>query len=79
MSDTAAKQYVSIKLTVEQTDRLLAWAGAHTRAELDADCEPSGYFLEIAVALSYGCSATARNSADRLDLGDVDFDLVRSE
>ena len=39
---------MQITLNAEQTARLLEWAGKATEAEVEADCEPSGYMLEVA-------------------------------
>lgn len=68
------RQVMSIHLSPEQTGRLLDWARGGISVELDDDCEPSGYTLEVTVtpgkkwveAVGYG----------RIDLGDVKVKLV---
>jgi hypothetical protein len=40
---------MQVTLSEEQSRKLLDWAAACTNAELEADCEPSGYTLEISV------------------------------
>lgn len=65
-----------IKLDIEQTRRLLDWAGQHTTAEVESDCEPSGYYLVIGVGGSCGCDIEARKGGSTLDLGEAARELV---
>lgn len=68
-------QRMQITLSAGQTARLLDAAGTHTAAEVDADCEPSGYVLEIAIT-SVERWAEAIIGGQRLDLGDVNVQLI---
>ncbi|MDN5923528.1 MAG: hypothetical protein L0H70_00855 [Xanthomonadales bacterium] len=43
------RQAMSIHLNSEQTERLLGWARKVTPAELEADIEPTCYYLEVSV------------------------------
>ena len=65
-----------IRLSREQTKSLLEWAGKITAAHVEADCEPPGYYLHIAVGGGYPSSIEAISGSGRLDLGDIDVDLV---
>lgn len=65
-----------IKLNPEQTLRLLLWAEKHATAEIEADCEPSGYSLTIEISGPYGCGAAAHKGSSELDLGDIEVTLV---
>lgn len=67
---------MQITLGEEQTRKLLDWAAQSTKAELEADCEPSGYTLEISVypgARAYWAEAVGLG---RIDLGDVSLHLI---
>jgi hypothetical protein len=68
---------IRIMLDPHQTSRLLKAAGEWTKAEIDADCESSGYSLIVTVCGPYGCCAAAQIGGDRLELGEVSFELVR--
>jgi hypothetical protein len=74
-----AGREMHIRLSREQTHRLLVWAGSTLEAEVNADCEPSGYYLEIGVGAGYPHSIEAISGAGRLDLGDIHLDLVEVE
>lgn len=69
---------MQITLDAEQTARLLEWAGKGTHMEVDADCEPSGYTLEIAIG-SFPTHAEAQGIAGRIELGDVGVKLLDAE
>ncbi len=62
-----------MRITLSQTQQatLLEWAGNITRAEVAADCKPSGYQLCISIS-SIGAEAEAIRGSSRIDLGDVD-------
>ena len=64
-----------ISLTPEQTAQLLTWARGNTRAEVDADCEPGGYVIQIKIG-GFVNSADAVRGNERLDLGDIDVDVI---
>ena len=64
-----------LRLTPEQTTRLLSWAREWAEREVEADCEPSGYALTIDVGGPCACTATARKGSSQIDLGAVDFDF----
>lgn len=66
---------MQITLSAEQTARLLAWAGKTTQAEVEADCEPTGYTLEVAVG-GFPSWVEAVGGSGRIDLGDVDVALI---
>ncbi len=66
---------MQITLNAEQTARLLEWAGKATEAEVEADCEPSGYMLEVAIGGAPSW-VEAVGAGGRIDLGDVDVALI---
>lgn len=66
---------MQITLSVEQTNNLLEAAGKLVASEVDADCELSGYGLEISIA-SVARRAEAVIGGRRIDLGDVDVQLI---
>lgn len=68
-----------ICLSREQTACLLEWVGKITTAHVEADCEPPGYYLRIAVGAGYPSSIEATSGSSRLDLGDVEVDLAGVE
>ena len=59
-----------IQLSPQQEAALLEWAARRTDAEVQADCEPSGYELTIAIS-PIDAEATARKGPDELCLGAV--------
>lgn len=64
-----------IQLDPGQTQRLMDWAGRRSAAEIDEACEQSGYTLEVHF-WALGPQAEAVAGVNRLDLGDVSFELV---
>lgn len=68
-------QSLRVSLTPEQTAQLLTWARRGTLAEVDAECEPGGYVIQIEIGGFANC-ATAVRGHERLDLGDVDIDFI---
>lgn len=66
---------MQITLSVEQTENLLEAAGKWVEAEVNADCEPSGYGLEISIT-SGARWAEAVIGGQRIDLGDVSVELI---
>ena len=50
---------------------------AFTRAELDADCEASGYEIVIAVNPAFGAEATLRLGGQDIVLGKVEIAFAR--
>lgn len=69
---------MQITLDAEQTARLLEWAGKGTQMEVDADCEPSGYTLEIAIGC-FPAWAEAVGIGGRIDLGEIKVKLLDAE
>lgn len=69
------QQSMHIFLTPEQTAQLLTWARGNTRAEVDAVCEPGGYVIQIEIG-GFVNSAAAVRGNKRLDLGDIDVDVI---
>jgi len=65
---------MKITLTAEQQKMLLDWARVTTAAEVEADCEPSGYTLEINVS-PYEVNVEAVCGSRRLDLGEAQLEL----
>jgi hypothetical protein len=61
---------MKITLNAEQQEKLLDWARVNTAAEIEADCEPSGYTLEINVS-PYEVNVEAVCGSRRLDLGEA--------
>ncbi len=66
---------MQITLSVEQTQTLLEAAGKVTEAEVNADCEPSGYGLEISITAAADW-AEAVIGGKRIGLGDVSVELI---
>lgn len=69
---------MQITLGTEQTARLLEWAGKGTAMEVEADCEPSGYTLEIAIGC-FPARAEAVGIGGRIDLGEIEVRLLDAE
>lgn len=67
-------QEMQITLNPEQTARLLEWAGRTTHAEMEADCDASGYTLEISIMP--GMRWAEAVGRGRIDLGAVDVQLI---
>ena len=65
---------MQITLNPEQTAQLLEWAGKTTQAEMESDCDASGYGLEISITPG-ACWAEAQGFG-RIELGDVDVQLI---
>lgn len=65
-----------IRLSPEQTRRLHEWAAARTVAEIEADCEPSGFRLDIAIGSGVPAFAEVVGGGHRLDLGEVEVVLL---
>lgn len=72
----AVGREMHIRLSREQTKSLLKWAGKITTAHVDADCEPPEYYLHIAIGAGCTSSVEAISGSSRLDLGDIDVDLI---
>lgn len=68
------QQSMHISLTPEQTAQLLTWARGNTRAEVDADCEPGGYLIQIEIGGVLNAAVAVRGG-EQVDLGDVDVDF----
>lgn len=64
-----------IELSKDQERKLLELVTAKTRAEFEADCEPSGYALVIAVGGPFGADASVRIGSAHHDLGEVNITL----
>ena len=60
-----------ITLSAEQQAQLFEWLQPITEAHVNDSCVPSGYSLEIKVAVSWACDAMAVCGSHRLDLADV--------
>lgn len=63
---------MKICLSLAQQHSLMIWAADRTSAEVDEDCEPSGYELAIRVCPPYPSTATVRAGSATLDLGEVE-------
>ena len=64
-----------IELSKDQERQLFELATAKTRAEVDADCEPSGVELVISFCGPYGAVASVRIGKRHFELGDVQITL----
>ena len=64
-----------ITFTLEQQNKLLAWARAITKGHVDADCEPPGYTLHIDVGAPWSPEARAVCGTHEIELGDVSLQL----
>ena len=69
------RRVMSIQLNPDQVEQLFALEQKGINAELQADCEPSGFGLEISFFAGFHW-AEAVGIAGRLDLGDVKVQLV---
>jgi hypothetical protein len=67
-----------IELSKDQEESLFELVRAKTRAEAEADCEPSGYELVISVCGPYGADASVRIGSTYYDLGDVRITLSKN-
>ena len=76
---TEVGREMHICLSREQTTCLLAWSRKITTAHVEADCEPPGYYLKVSVGAGFPSSIEATSGSSRLDLGDVEVDLVKVE
>lgn len=76
---SACEEALHIRLSPEQTRRLHEWAAARTAAEVEADCEPSGFRLDIAIGGGIPAFAEAVGGGGRLDLGEVDVMAIEQE
>ncbi len=66
---------MKIELSKQQVDELLTNVRRHTLAEVDADCEPSGYVLEIHVGGAMEPEAVVKVGDRRFPLGPVELTL----
>ena len=67
-----------IELSVEATEKYLAWAGGIVEGEVNADCEPSGVTISIDVAPSvFESIAYSQTSTSFVEFGEVNVDLVK--
>ena len=64
-----------IELSNDQERKLLELVTAKTRAEVEADCEPSGYELVISVGGPFGADSSVRIGGTHHDLGEVNITL----
>ena len=64
---------MKIELSKQQVDELLSNVRRCTLAEVDADCEPSGYVLEIHVGGAMEPEAVVKVGDRRFPLGPVEL------
>lgn len=66
-------QSMCIIFELEQTQRLLERAQAQMRAELEFDCEPSGFYLQLQIGVGAGLPSFAEAVINGMtvDIGDV--------
>lgn len=70
-------QKLVIQLSEEATAKYLAYASAITEAEVNADCEPSGCNIGIAIGpVHYGCNAYVVTGGEHIEFGAADVKLV---
>jgi len=62
-----------IILEPEQTQRLLEHAQAQMRADLEFDCEPAGFYLQLQIGLGAGLPSFAEAVINGMtvEIGDV--------
>ncbi|MCK5881372.1 MAG: hypothetical protein KAG18_05800 [Sinobacterium sp.] len=67
-----------IELSVEATEKYLAWASALIEAEVNADCVPSGVTISISIpAMSfYESEVYADTSEGIVEFGEASVNLV---
>lgn len=70
-----AKKLV-ITLDEAVTEKYLELAGEKTKAEVDADCCPSGVSLKIDISGPWGSSASFMAGNQYIEIGDVTVDLI---
>lgn len=70
------KQKLVITFDETMTAKYLELAGQKTEAEVNADCCPSGVTLEINLGGPWGDSATFVSGNRRIEIGDVDVELI---
>lgn len=61
-----------VRLSQQQEHLLLEFVRRHAADEVAADCEPSGYALEIDVCPPWSCDARVRSGSAVLELGEVE-------
>jgi len=71
----APKKTMTIRLTTDQTEQLLAWSGEIVRDHVEGECEPPGYQLVVDVT-PFGHEAAARCGSLELELGDVVVEIL---
>lgn len=64
---------MKIELSKQQVDELLSHVRRCTLAEVDADCEPSGYVLEIHVGGAMEPEVVVRVGSAHFPLGPVEL------
>ncbi len=70
-------QKLIIELTVEATEKYLAYASGKTTSEVNADCEPSGSTISIEIAPDpYDSSVYAYLGKKLVDFGEAKVNLV---
>ena len=70
-------QKLVIQLSEKATAKYLAYASAKTETEVNADCEPSGCTISIAIApVPYGSDASAVLGGEYIEFGEVEIELV---
>jgi len=71
-------QSMHIILSPDQTQRIFELSREKTRAEVEASCEPSGFYIELLIGVGAGfpSSADVRFNGKDIDLGDVEVTLV---
>lgn len=70
------RQAMHIKLSTEQTERLLEWVREWSAPHWEADCEPPGYGLEITVLGGWPPWAAVNCGNVTRDLGCVAIEFV---
>ncbi len=62
---------IEIRISGTDAEGISAQIRQHTHAEFEADCEPSGYEIIVAVCPPYGNNVTLRLGSREIDLGDA--------
>jgi len=71
-------QSMHIVLSAVQTRRIFEQSREQTRAEVDAVCEPAGFYIQLLIGVGGGfpSSVDVRVNGKDIDLGDVEVTLV---
>ncbi|MGX5203193.1 hypothetical protein [Aliikangiella sp. IMCC44632] len=72
------QEKLKVELSAEATAKYLDWVKKRTRAEVAADCEPSGATISIDICPPYFNLVYAMQGEEKIEFGEADVELVIS-